>query len=563
MQATVAMPETGGPERREARLFGTSISPGWGGGKAWIPADILRPAWEDRIIPPAAVAAELGRIQAAVRQTRGELDESARRIEEQLSGTLADIFRAHGRMLDELLSSGEFELELRTSLVDAPSAVRRVFRRWHEKFLSLKGETFQQRADDVADLGRKMVRHLEGQEGPRLKNLPAGHVLVLQRLMPSDVVVLVPGSVAAVVVESLGQGSHAALLAREKGIPTVAELPGVVDQIRPGDDLLVDAYRGMVIIAPRPQTQLELRQRLGQQHAAITRGKETCHQPAITLDGQRVLVEANIGSRHDAQTAADNGADGVGLLRIEQIYLARELPPTADELLAALRDVTAPLRARPITVRLLDVGADKPAPFLRLPSASNPALGSRGVRLLLEYVQLARTQLAALLQLAREQEIRILIPMVTLEEDIRAMRLLFDQMLSAAGLTSRPAFGAMVETPAAALNLAAIRPYVDFLSVGTNDLTQYTLAAARDDPAVQHYYLQGHASLLRLLEIIRMEAGPAPVTICGELAAREEVIPRLLALGYRSLSMAPPLIPVVKQCVRETRVASDADKLSG
>lgn len=554
MQATTVAAETNGPERRETNLFGNSISPGWGGGRAWIPLDILRPAWEDRHIKSADGAQELTRIQVAVRQTRLEVEESARRIEEQLSGTLADIFRAHGRMLDELLSSGEFEQEVRASLVDAPSAVRRVFRRWHEKFSSLKVEAFQQRADDVADLGRKILGHLEGEPGPRVKNLPPGSVLVVKRLLPSDVVILDAERVAAVIVESLGQGSHAALLAREKGIPTVAEFPGIVEQIHPGDELFVDAYHGQVIIWPQADTQAELRERLGRQHAAVCRGKESCHQPAVTLDGQRVLVEANIGCRQDAQMAADNGADGVGLLRIEQIYLARELPPTADELLAALRDVTAPLRASPVTIRLLDVGADKPAPFLRLPLATNPALGSRGVRLLLEYPQLARTQLTALLRLSQEQDIRVLIPLVTLEEDIRQMRELFDQMLAEMAITRRPAFGAMVETPAAALNLAAIGPYVDFFSVGTNDLTQYTLAVARDDPAVHRYYLQGHASLLRLLEIIRGEAGSLPVTICGELAAHEEVIPRLLALGYRGLSTAPPLIPAVKQRVRESRV---------
>lgn len=557
MQATTVPTETGGQERGETNLFGNSISPGWGSGPAWIPADFLQPSWEDRHIESAIAVQELARVQTAVRQTRAEVEESARRIEEQLSGTLAGIFRAHGRMLDELLSSGEFEQEVESLLVDAPSAVRRVFRRWHEKFLSLKGETFQQRADDVADLGRKILRNLEGETGPRVKNLPAGAVLVVKRLLPSDVVLLMPGGVAAVVVESLGPGSHAALLAREKGIPTVADFPDVCERIQPGDELLVDAYRGQLTIWPQSTTQAELRQRLGGQHATATRGQDARHQPAITLDGERVLVEANIGTRHDAQTAAGNGADGAGLLRIEQIYLSRELPPTSDELLRELREITAPLRASQVTIRLLDVGADKPAPFLRLPPASNPALGSRGVRLLLEYVQLARAQLAALLQLSQEQDIRVLIPMVTLEDDIRAMRLLFEQMLGELGISRRPAFGAMVETPAAALNLAAIRPYVDFFSVGTNDLTQYTLAAARDDPAVHRYYLQGHVSLLRLLEIIRNEAGPLPVTICGELAAHEEVVPRLLAMGYRALSIAPPLIPSVKQCVRESKAKSE------
>jgi phosphoenolpyruvate-protein kinase (PTS system EI component) len=180
------------------------------------------------------------------------------------------------------------------------------------------------------------------------------------------------------------------------------------------------------------------------------------------------------------------------------------------------------------------------------------------VRLLLEYPQLTRTQLAALLRLAREQDVRILVPMVTLEEDIRAMRALFDATVESVPVSNRPPFGAMIETPAAALSVAAIARHVDFLSVGTNDLTQYTLAAGRDDPAVSHYYLDTHAAVLRLLAIAIADAGDMPITVCGELAGREEAMPQLLQLGFRSLSMAPGLIPGAKELIRGTRLREQA-----
>ena len=538
----------------EVTLSGSRIATGLGRGSAWVVGDRLECRGEAHQIEPHEVEREWSRIQVAFDQTRAELREAARRVAEQFNAHLADIFRAHEMMLDSLLSSTEFVQELQGSLVNAEAVVRRVFRRWQEKFHSLRGDTFQQRADDLADLGRKVLRHLEGVDADRLQSIPAGSVLVLRRLLPSDVVALSRRAVAAVVVESLGQGSHAALLVREKGIPTVADFPGVLERIGDGDEVLVDAYRGEVILAPGGETRAAFHERLTHYHATLARCKGACRQPARTLDGEMVKVEANLSASDEVELALDNGADGVGLFRIEQLYLARELPPTEAELLDELRTVTAPLRDKPLTIRLLDIGGDKPVPFLRLPAEANPLLGKRGVRLLLDYPQLAQTQLAALLRLSQEQPLRVLVPMVTLEEDIQAMRGLFEGMCTELGLPQRPAFGAMIETPAAALSVPAIAKHVDFLCIGTNDLTQYTLAAGRDDPTVTRYFRDTHSSLLQLLGIIVADADKMPLTLCGELAGREEMLPQLLALGFRSFSVAPPLIPGMKALIRSVRI---------
>jgi phosphotransferase system enzyme I (PtsI) len=544
-----------GRDVAEVTLTGLRVAPGLGMGSAWVVGDRLECRGDAHRIAPHEVEREWSRIRVAFDQTRAELQEAARRVEEQFNSHLADIFRAHEMILDSLLSSTEFVQELQGSLVNAEAVVRRIFRRWQEKFHSLAGETFQQRADDLADLGRKVLRHLEGEDADRLKNLPAGSVLVLQHLLPSDVVALSRRDVAAIVVESLGQGSHAALLTREKSIPTVADVPGVLERIGDGDEVLVDAYRGEVVLAPDGETRATFHERLTQYQATLARCKGACRQPARTLDGELVKVEANLGAHEDVELALDNGADGVGLFRIEQLYLARELPPTEAELFDELRAITSPLRDKPLTIRLLDIGGDKPVPFLRLPLEANPLLGKRGVRLLREYPQLAQTQLAALLQLSQEQQLRVLVPMVTLEEDIQAMRELFEVMCTERGIQKRPAFGAMIETPAAALSVPAIARHVDFLCVGTNDLTQYTLAAGRDDPTVNRYFLDNHSSLLRLLGIIVADAGETPLTLCGELAGREEMIPQLLAVGFRSFSVAPPLIPGVKELIRSLHTA--------
>jgi phosphoenolpyruvate-protein phosphotransferase (PTS system enzyme I) len=540
----------------EVTLTGLRIAPGLGRGSAWVVGDRLECRGDAHRINPPEVEREWGRIRVAFDQTRAELQAAARRIREQFNAQLADIFRAHEMMLDSLLSSTEFLQELQGSLVNAEAVVRRVFRRWQEKFQSLSGETFRQRADDLADLGRNVLRHLEGDDADRLQRVPAGSVLVVQRLLPSDVVALSRREVAAIVVESLGHGSHAALLVREKGIPTVADLPGVLERIGAGDEVLVDAYRGTIVLAPEEATRAAFQDRLQHYHATLARCKGACREPARTLDGEVVKVEANLGAYEDVELALDNGADGVGLFRIEQLYLARALPPTEAELLDELRAITSPLRDKPLTVRLLDIGGDKPVPFLPLPPEANPLLGKRGVRLLREYPHLAQTQLAALLRLSQERQLRVLVPMVTLEEDIQAMREMFDTLCTEFGLLRQPPFGAMIETPAAALSVPAIARHVEFLCVGTNDLTQYTLAAGRDDPTMNHYFRDTHSSLLRLLGIIVADAEKMPLTLCGELAGREEMLPQLLAMGFRSFSVAPSLIPGTKELIRSLRSAS-------
>jgi len=545
------------PGRDPTTFTGAAISPGVGMGPAWLVVDLLKSAPDPVAIARDQIAGEWSRILTSFEQTRRELEDSALRIEEQFDATLAGIFRAHGMMLDGILSSGEIEGELE-SLVGAEAAVRRVFRRLYERFMALKGPTLQQRADDVADLGRRVLRHLRGVDGSSLEHVPAGNVLVVERLLPSDVVPLSRRGVAAIVVGALASGAHAALLAREKRIPVVAGPPGIVHRIRNLEELLVDGSRGTIVVSPDAETRRTFQARLEAFDRAVVRCRGACREPAFTLDRELVTVEANLGAHDDVELAIDNGADGVGLFRIEQLYLARALPPSEDELFEELRVLTAPLLGRPITIRLLDVGGDKPVPFLPLPVEPNPSLGRRGVRLLLEYPQLVRTQLAALFRLAQEQDVRILVPMVTLEEDIREMRVLFDATLETFPGAKRPPFGAMIETPAAALGVATIARHVDFLSVGTNDLAQYTLAAGRDDPAVSHYYDDTHAAVLRLLAIAITDARGVPIALCGELAGREETMPQLLRLGFRSLSMAPGLIPGAKELIRGVRLGEPA-----
>jgi phosphoenolpyruvate-protein phosphotransferase (PTS system enzyme I) len=537
------------------KLVGSPISPGLAMGAVSLLGDIFD--YRPSVRPGADLnsESEWTRVQNAFAATRHDIAEAVGRLEREVSSEVADVFRAHQMMLDGLLSSGQITAQLRESGVDASGAVRRVFRAWAKKFQALSDPAFQQRADDVADLGRRVLRHLEGDDPYQLARLPEGAVVAAQRILPSDVVALAERRVAAILVESLGQASHAALLAREKSIPTLA-IFGILEHVHDGDDVLVDAYGGSILVDAEAPARTEFEQRVLEYQTRLARCNITCHQPARTVDGMLIRVEANLGTRRDVELALGNGADGVGLFRIEQVYLGRELPPTEDELFEEMQATAAPLRDKPLTIRLLDVGGDKPLRFLRTPKEANPSLGLRGIRLLLRQPALLRTQLAAFVRLSRAQEVRVLVPMVTLEGDIRTARELFEEVCAAIRVESRPAFGAMIETPAAALAIPAIAPHVDFLSIGTNDLTQYTFAAGRDDPNVNDYFQDGHAALLRLLEIIVQDAGDLPVTLCGELAGREELLSRLLAIGLRSFSIAPPLIPGMKERIRSLRVGN-------
>jgi phosphoenolpyruvate-protein phosphotransferase len=538
----------------EATFTGRSISPGLAMGPAWVVSDPLHWGGPATSVGKDGIPNELIRLRRSFEETLAELDQHARRIEAEFDAALAGIFRAHGEMLRSLLASGELERELRESLLTAEAVVGRVLQRWYRKIDAIEDPILRQRADDVLDLGRNIIRRLRGESGAGFQAIPEGSVLVAQHLLPSDVVLLPRSRVSAVVVEALGQGSHAALLAREKGIPTVAGFPGILSRVGSRTELLVDGFRGTLVIAPREATRAEFQERIARWRAGLVRCQAACHQPASTSDGQRIDVEANVGVAGDVELALGNGADGIGLLRIEQLYFGRPAPPTEEELSGELGRLIAPLGNRRVTIRLLDIGGDKPLPYLDMPPGPNPTLGRRGVRLLLDYPQLVRTQLGAILRLAQEHPFQVLVPMVTLEDDIRRMRETFDALCAERKVKSPPALGAMVETPAAALAIPALARYVDFFSVGTNDLTQYTLAASRDDASVNDYYLDSHESVLRLLGIILVDATGRPVSLCGELAGREAMVPQLLGMGFRSLSVAPSLIPTTKALIRTIRL---------
>jgi phosphotransferase system enzyme I (PtsI) len=357
-------------------------------------------------------------------------------------------------------------------------------------------------------------------------------------------------STVAVVVECGGTGSHAALLTRALGIPAVGQISNLFDHLHADDLLLIDGSQGIVTVSPDADTRASFERRMQKYKSHLAEAKEHCHEPAATPDGIHVEVLANITGREDAEQALENGADGIGLYRLESFYLSQKVFPTEQALFAELEQTLMPVKHLPITIRLLDIGGDKNFPFLNLPHEENPFLGRRGVRLLLAYPDLLETQLQVLLTLSQQFDLRILVPMITIAEDMARVRELYTTLANEVGIDSPPPLGAMIETPAAALGIETLRQYADFFSIGTNDLTQYTMAAGRENALINTYFQDDHPVIMRLTRLIVEQAGDTPISLCGELAGKIEALSDLLDAGLRSVSVAPPLIPIIKQHIR-------------
>jgi phosphoenolpyruvate-protein phosphotransferase len=541
-------------EPNNVKIKGRPMSPGLASGNAFVYREAMAAAPEAYDIERHQVEAEFRRINRAADKVIDDLKVSASRIEERLDAKVAAIFQAHKAILQDPSLRQEIRKEIETELVNGEGALTRVFRRWERRFREMTEEAQHHLADDMADLGRRLLLEMAGVRTTALEMMPEGRVLVARRLLPSDTVAMPRRSVVGIVVETGGPGSHAALLARAMGIPIVGEVPKATELIADDDVVMIDGFFGDVIVRPDEATQAEYRTRVSGLQATMSEARRLCREPARTHDGASVDVMANVGCVEDSVSAAENGADGVGLYRMEQYYLSRKTPPTEEELVATLHKIGEPMKGKPITVRLLDMGGDKPLPFLKLPAEDNPFLGLRGIRLLLRYPDLMTTQLRALLTFSNEHDVRILVPMITLADEMAQVRRRLEELAPEMGVKNIPPLGAMIEVPAAALTILDILKHVDFFGIGTNDLTQYTMAAGRENPLVSDYFADDHPAVLRLIRLVVEEGGGVPIEVCGELASRIDIVPTLLRLGIRALSVAPPLIPGIKEAVRRVEL---------
>ena len=534
-------------------LHGTPISPGYAQGLAHVQSDLILAIDDIQANTPFDAEMEFGRLESATATISNDLLELAVRVGKELDSHLAGVFDVHNQIANDHLLKLELRKEIVENFVTAGSAVRSVFMRWEKRFIRMESMISKEKCDDFRDVSIRLRNALSGITSHALENIPEGCVLVIQRLLPSDTIYLNSRSTAAVLLEQGTMGSHAALFARQLGIPCISDIPDIQRVFESGMFVMVDASAGTASINPDRNARAIFHKLARQNSSKMSYAKKHSREPAITQDKILIKVNANIGGCEDSRNALECGADGIGLYRLEQFYIGRSTPPSTDEVREELRETLLPFKGKSICIRLLDLGSDKQLPFIGFRSETNPALGLRGVRLMRRYPELLNTQLQAILQLKDEFDVQILIPMVATEEDVIFVRNALEKQC--ADLSSPlPKLGAMIETPAAALSASKIAPHVDFMSFGTNDLTQYAFAADRENAEVGDYYNDTSDVIFRLIKLVHRDLPTMPLSICGELAGRDKYASRLIECGIRTLSVAPPLIPAVKKAVRSVQL---------
>ncbi|WP_305784622.1 phosphoenolpyruvate--protein phosphotransferase [Symbioplanes lichenis] len=472
------------------------------------------------------------------------LAEALAAVREEIGRFRSPIFDAHLLLLDDLAGLTQDRI---ASGAAAPPAWTAAVDQLAARFEALSYPYLRGRAADVRALGDQVLRELLGLPAAG----PAGSgVLVAPDLTPAQAAALDPARITGVVLAGGSPTSHAAILLKARGIPAVTGAGPAVLSIPDGTLVALDGT-GEVAVDPPAALLASFRARAEAAAARNAQSLMRASAPARTRSGTPITVAANIGSLADARAAAANGADEAGLVRTEFLFLDRDTAPTVDDQAAAYRSIAEALGGRRITLRTLDAGSDKPLPYLPAPSEANPALGLRGLRHSLAHPDLLTTQLLAMARVARETPISVMFPMVTTVGELLAARHLLDKALAGSeppGLR----VGMMVEVPAAALHTAEFAPHVDFFSIGTNDLTQYTLATERGNPALAALSHGLHPAVLDLITTVCTNAQSKPVAVCGELAADEQAAPKLIAAGVRELSVAPAFVPLVKEIVRAT-----------
>ncbi|WP_433727724.1 phosphoenolpyruvate--protein phosphotransferase [Actinoplanes sp. CA-051413] len=500
-------------------------------------------------LPARGPAQERQRIDDALASVRQDL--------EKLRAGAGSIFDAHLLLLDD----ADLLTEVR-SRIDAgeaaPPAWAAATARVAGEFEALADPYLKARAADVRAVADQMLRALLGV--PAAVTRGSG-VLIAADLTPAEAAALDPVRVAGVLLALGSPTAHSAILLRTRGIPAVVGAGPAALEVADGTPVALDGGTGEVLVAPSEAALAALRERARGQAARREQAAGRASAPAVTRDGVRVAVGANVGSAAEARAAAEHGADLIGLIRTEFLFLDRDAAPEVEEQEAAWREIAQALGGRRITVRTLDVGGDKPLRYLPAPVEQNPFLGVRGLRYTLRHPGLLADQLLAVVRVARDVPVSLMFPMVsTVDEVVHARRMLDEAVAREGG--GEPAglqVGIMVEVPAAALKAAAFAPYVDFLSIGTNDLTQYALAAERGNPALAALADGLDPGVLRLIEAVCRGAGErVTVAVCGELAGDEAAVPLLTGLGVRELSVAPRSVPAIKEAVRATDLATAA-----
>lgn len=534
-------------------LKGVGVSPGIGIGRAVVVAEGGLDYTQVRF---AGAEQEKARLRAAVQTFEEQTQAMADAVRTRLDGQEAQILSSQILMANDpaLLAQADGCIEGGEC---AEAALDAVCASYIELFCAAEDELLAQRAADVKDMRGRLLALLLGRGEAALPEVPPGTVLVAQDFTPSMTVSVNRANVTALVADSGGMTSHAAILARALGLPAVLGAAGAAAALRSGDAVVVDGGQGVVLASPDAAALARYRAKQTEEKARAQQLRAYRTGPAVSASGKRYALYANIGVAGEAGAAADAGAEGVGLFRTEFLFMNRTSLPTEEEQCAAYAAVSRAMTARPAVIRTLDIGGDKALPYLGLGKEENPYLGRRAIRYCLARPEVFGTQLRALLRAGAVcGNIKIMLPMVTGVQELRAVRALLEQekqRLAARGVPfdADIALGVMIETPAAALTADLLAREADFFSIGTNDLVQYLLAVDRGNADVAELYTPCHPAVLRSVRdvIAAGRAAGIPVCMCGEAAADPRLVPLWMAFGLDSFSAAPSALPEVRRAV--------------
>ncbi len=510
-----------------------------------------------------SIPAEVERFTEACAKARRQirtLKAKALLLPESASGEIGILMDAHLAMLTNSRLTRGVERRIREQQINAEAAVQAEIAAIAETFAAMDNAYLAARVDDVREVGLRIIRALLRQGYQAFTRLPPGTVILAEELTPADAALLDPHTVAGFATVLGGAEGHTAIMARSLGIPAVLGVAGLISGVRHGTLVIVDGVLGRVIIDPTPDVLAEHQDRRAEREKEREQLKTLKRLPAVTRDGTSITLSANLELPRDLGNAQEVGAQGIGLLRTEFLFMNRNDMPDEDEQYDVLRIIVEGMGGRPVTARTMDVGGEKLAGWMsgRYSEPTNPALGLRAIRLGLREPKLLETQLAAMLRASAHGPLRILLPMICSVSEVQKVR---DMIGSIARRLRRrnipiadplPPVGVMVEVPGAALSADALSHAADFFAIGTNDLTQYTLAIDRGDEQVASLYDPLHPAVLRLIQFTVEAALRAriPVCVCGEIAGDPRHSALLLGLGVRELSMAPMSIPVVKRRLR-------------
>ena len=531
--------------------------------------DKARKGVEHRILPEVEISGELNRLQQSLVRTREQLQEVQRKVAQNLGAEHATIFDAHLMVLEDPALIDEVVRVIQRDKVNAEFAFHSITERYADALAKVEDEYLRERTSDMRDVSSRVLNNLVGHaEIVDLARLSEPCIIIAHDLTPSKTALLDRKNVLGFATDIGSKTSHTAIMARSLRIPAVVGLKNASEELTSGEYALLDGFNGVIVVNPTDQTLFEYGQLIRKQVTLEEKLRDALTQPAITLDNHRIFVSANIEQAGDAETARATGADGIGLFRTEYLFINRETPPTEEEQYQAYRQVAAALKPNPVVIRTLDLGGDKLLSSLAAHTEMNPFLGWRAIRFCLQHEEVFRAQLRAILRASVEGNVKVMYPMISgLDELVQANAFLgqFKAELQKEGVPfdDKLEIGAMIETPSAAVISDALAKRVQFFSLGTNDLIQYTLAVDRLNEKIAHLYEPTHPAIVRLIQktVEAARTQKVWVSVCGEMAGDPTLVPLLIGLGVDELSAAPPLLAQLKYLIRRLKL-SDTRELA-